>query len=674
MFNSTVSNADPTGVATCDQGDPDIELRILPLGASIVAGVGSSDGNGFRAHLRNALADMKVEFVGTLRSGSMADTYHEGHSGFTISQTEDTALTAVPFRPNVILLHIGTNDLGEGRADYNGSTQRLGNLLDFLLDKMPEATILVCQIIGSKDTATNSRIQTFNGMIPRLVEQRLGKHILAVNMTSIKADLLVDGVYPNDPGYRLMANKFQEGIEQALKLGWIHKPGEPHLLPDPSLMGPTCDGQREVPSLGKRASESGYVCAGNVIWSQRQKIGQVDMDGDGLDDIVTIRQDGEISVWLNGQANPSAPYRWHWFSQNNGNPIAEGVGAGRDQYRLADINGDGKADMIIVDASGNMTALLNNGPADIQPPRWIWTELGQISPAVGDAAGVRFTDVTVRDLFTAGIHDMGDGKADLIWLDEGSRMTIYRNEWGSGLATERYWTFTKITQTPIDFNAQHSRDMHFADIDGDQKSDAIWVHPSDGSIVVWLNRDSTTQDGWIYSSSTMTPPHDPIPGPNVIFGRIHVPYGRADYMVRDPQSGAISVWKNECKNYASGSSNPMDNADGNNNELNSHIQPLEPRQNPPSSSLAMRPSSVPPVSTSSTQPQATPVIRPVPPKTTTPPSSRPQAPSSQSQPSITGGGVAVAMSNPSQTTPATIISGPSSPRSSTSTSSSTAVG
>ncbi|KAL8883107.1 MAG: hypothetical protein Q9192_007452 [Flavoplaca navasiana] len=146
------------------------------------------------------------------------------------------------------------------------------------------------------------------------------------------------------------------------------------------------------------------------------------MDGDGLDDVVTIRQNGEISVWLNGQANPSTPYLWNWFSQNNGNPIAQGVGAGRDQYRLADINGDGKADMIIVDATGNMTALLNNGPADVQPLRWMWTELGQISPAVGDAAGVRFSDVT------------GDGKADLIWLDEGSRMTIYRNEWGSGLA------------------------------------------------------------------------------------------------------------------------------------------------------------------------------------------------------------------------------------------------
>lgn len=71
-------------MATCDQGNQDIELRILPLGASIVAGAGSTDGNGFRAHLQDALADLKVEFVGTLRSGSMANNYHEGHSGFTI--------------------------------------------------------------------------------------------------------------------------------------------------------------------------------------------------------------------------------------------------------------------------------------------------------------------------------------------------------------------------------------------------------------------------------------------------------------------------------------------------------------------------------------------------------------------------------------------------------------
>lgn len=140
---------------------------------------------------------------------------------------------------------------------------------------MPDTTILVCQLIGSKDGATNSRIQNFNSMVPRLVEQRPGKHILVVDMTSIKADLLVDGVHPNDPGYRLMAHKFHEGIKKALEMGWIHKPIEPHVLPDPNLIGPMCDGQKEVQPLGKRASKTGHTCAGGVVWSQTGSIGQV---------------------------------------------------------------------------------------------------------------------------------------------------------------------------------------------------------------------------------------------------------------------------------------------------------------------------------------------------------------------------------------------------------------
>lgn len=56
--------------------------------------------------------------------------------------------------------------------------------------------------------------------------------------------------------------------------------------------------------------------------------------------------------------------------------------------------GDGKADIIIVGVTGNMTALRNHGPADTQPLGSLCTELGQISPPVGDAAGIMFADVT----------------------------------------------------------------------------------------------------------------------------------------------------------------------------------------------------------------------------------------------------------------------------------------
>ncbi|KAL8673068.1 MAG: hypothetical protein Q9168_002491 [Polycauliona sp. 1 TL-2023] len=632
MYNSTAPNAVSTAVATCDQVNPGIELRILPLGASIVAGTGSSDGNGFRAILRDTLADSKMEYVGTLRSDSMSDNYHEGHSGFTISQTKDTALTAVPFQPNVILLHVGTNDLGPGRADYNGSTQRLGSLLDFLLDEMPKVTILVCQLIGSKDRDTNLRIQNFNSMIPRLVKQRPGKRILVVDMTSITAGLLVDGIHPNDQGYRLMAQKFHEGIKKAQEMGWVQKPTEPHQLPDPNLMGPMCDGNKEVQPRGKRASRTGHACAGNVVWSRTGSVGRVDdhaqfvdMDGDGLDDVVTISQNGQISVWLNGRANSSAPFMWSWFSQNNGRPIAEGVGASWEQYRFADIDGDGKADMIIVDATGNMTALLNNGPADTQPLGWMWTEIGQISPAVGDPAGVRFADMT------------GDGKADLIWLDEVSIVFLLK---------QIEYTPRSVLWLTLRQDATHPQDMRLIDVDGDQKADAVWVQPSDGSISVWLNRDTANKDGCVRSLDIVNPPHEPVPGQNVMFGRIQVPYGRADYAVRDPQSDTISVWKNNCHNNAPGLSNSMG--------AEASVQSLRPRQNPPSSSQALRSSSIPLQTTS--RGAVTPTAPPGPQKTT-PPSSQPQATSSQS-------------ALPLSTTSAR----PSLPRSSTSTSTSTGAG
>lgn len=50
-------------------------LRILPLGASITWGQKSSDGNGYREHLREMLEKRStvVDMVGNVKSGSMED-------------------------------------------------------------------------------------------------------------------------------------------------------------------------------------------------------------------------------------------------------------------------------------------------------------------------------------------------------------------------------------------------------------------------------------------------------------------------------------------------------------------------------------------------------------------------------------------------------------------------
>jgi len=63
-------------------------LRICPLGASITNGYESSDGNGYRKHLRDQLrwSGWAVNMVGSLDSGTMNNNQNEGHIGLRIDQ------------------------------------------------------------------------------------------------------------------------------------------------------------------------------------------------------------------------------------------------------------------------------------------------------------------------------------------------------------------------------------------------------------------------------------------------------------------------------------------------------------------------------------------------------------------------------------------------------------
>jgi len=70
----------------------------MPLGASITYGLKSSDGNGYRKHLRDQIVAYgnDVNMVGSRRNGTMEDNDVEGWPGYIIEQVHDAALTAVP--------------------------------------------------------------------------------------------------------------------------------------------------------------------------------------------------------------------------------------------------------------------------------------------------------------------------------------------------------------------------------------------------------------------------------------------------------------------------------------------------------------------------------------------------------------------------------------------------
>ena len=210
--------------------------KILPFGDSITRGAKSSDDAGYRSQLFKLIvaAKQKATFTGSLTngpttvSGQAFPRMHEGHPGWTIDPGYNTISSsyggisslvpspALNGNPNIILLHIGTNDLF-ARDTANMST-RLEALIDKVAANAPSALIVLAQITprGSTDAA----LTTYNSRMPGIVQAHAakGQHIIGVDMSKlpVPSDLNSDGTHPNDQGYTYMAGIWYAAIKDLL--------------------------------------------------------------------------------------------------------------------------------------------------------------------------------------------------------------------------------------------------------------------------------------------------------------------------------------------------------------------------------------------------------------------------------------------------------------------------
>ncbi len=203
-------------------------LRVEPLGDSITYGYQSSTGNGYRGPLWNELAarGYPLDFVGSVRAGTMSDPDNEGHSGWRIDQIAGiTDSSLATYKPNVVTLMIGTNDLGQ---NYQVSTApaRLSALVDQIVRDAPSATVLVANLILSTNTVVAPARPAYNAAVAAMVsgKQAAGKHVALVDMSALTTADLFDALHPNDGGYQKMADAWNKGIQTASAAGWITAP------------------------------------------------------------------------------------------------------------------------------------------------------------------------------------------------------------------------------------------------------------------------------------------------------------------------------------------------------------------------------------------------------------------------------------------------------------------
>ncbi|HTV24369.1 MAG TPA: SGNH/GDSL hydrolase family protein, partial [Polyangiaceae bacterium] len=225
---------EPTFSPCPSDGSPCV---IMPFGDSITEGFPAFDG-GYRVELfrQAVLGGHSITFVGD-RSNGPPDVEgrpfppnHDGFSGFTIDPSSRSGISPLAepaitnYRPHIILLMIGTNDVDQN-IDVANAPARLGALIDRITSAAPDLLLVVATIIPTTVAATNQRVQAFDAAIPALIEARqaAGKHVVGVDMFAAFSDnpffptaLMVDTLHPNDAGYALLGQRFYETIEPFL--------------------------------------------------------------------------------------------------------------------------------------------------------------------------------------------------------------------------------------------------------------------------------------------------------------------------------------------------------------------------------------------------------------------------------------------------------------------------
>lgn len=191
-------------------------LKIMPLGDSITYGEGIVGYGGYR-NLLGALLESDgylFDFVGSQRSGEdiLLDADNEGHPGWRISNIKeaiDSERWLETYQPDVILLHIGSNDLRYGNSAY--APGNLSALLDDILTRLPEVRVIVAQIIRTR-WGSDVKHRFYNDAIPGVVESK-GSRVSVVDMRDVLSKNDFTTLYhPNPKGYDKMAHAWESAI------------------------------------------------------------------------------------------------------------------------------------------------------------------------------------------------------------------------------------------------------------------------------------------------------------------------------------------------------------------------------------------------------------------------------------------------------------------------------
>jgi lysophospholipase L1-like esterase len=209
-----------------------VPTRMMLLGDSITEGIGSIDGSGYRRVLYHFLSEYgySVKFVGNLGNGPFDfDRKHEGHQGYTAEQISKNIYKEggnwLGNQPaDIIILHIGTNDISYGKQNVFNIEEILNKIDRFEADYNISVTVVLARIIlRSQVDSYYQATKDYNNEIESMASSRInrGDKLILVDMESVLnyASDMADNLHPNDSGYKKLADAFFNVLTRVLSQG-----------------------------------------------------------------------------------------------------------------------------------------------------------------------------------------------------------------------------------------------------------------------------------------------------------------------------------------------------------------------------------------------------------------------------------------------------------------------
>lgn len=267
-------------VALTGASEASAQVRLLPLGDSITHGGQGHASYRYRLWEMLAQAGRHFTFVGTQQTIfggdppvlawypdylTTFDRDHEGHWGWRTDQIDDVATAvAQATQPDIVLVHLGTNDIGQqGAAGVVNAEHNLRTLIGLLRAERPAVTILLAQVIpigpGTSYSANAGQVASLNAAIAAIAADstRPASPILLVDQHTgfdLGTMMQSDGLHPDTLGEAHMASRWRDVLLPLLPAD----PGGGPAVPDSSF---------EEPALADGALASGPGVVGGWLFT-----------------------------------------------------------------------------------------------------------------------------------------------------------------------------------------------------------------------------------------------------------------------------------------------------------------------------------------------------------------------------------------------------------------------